>query len=396
MNRKKLWLESLFITILNIIVLYIFYLMLNISFKPLNYIVNTIADINLNDLYFSNVANNTVDTNIVIVNVEDLDRRGIAELIDKLSQGNPAAIGLDVFFSKHLETPDDSLLAATLLKHRNIIVNSAPFSDKKIPDTNFWILPEVCYGHAGILSDENKTETVREFEPFLSGTTPAVWSFATRLVEKVKPEKVNQLIKRDNATEKINYIGSLDAFMLLHYSEIIEMTPADLDMLNGKILLLGYCGDPLQKLTCFNDIFYTPVGFNLSVNRHPDMYGIVIHANIVSMIMNNHYISNVQEVIVYVISFILIFLHVLMFTWLYLKTQILFQGLSLLIQCISLTLVLWLAFLLFSKYSLYFPTAVLLASIALIPNVINIYEVIVIFAKKAFKWQSLFHPESNT
>lgn len=392
-KRKKLWAESALVTLLTLLVLWAFYLMINISFQPLNYIVNTISSINLNDLWFSSINNNNADTNIVLVNIEDLDREGIALLADHIGDAGPQVMGLDLFFSDALITPHDSLLEATLRKHAQILVLSYPYHNEN-PDQGYWRLPEIETGHAMLNSDDLGNEVVRTFTPFLVTDEGMVPAFAVSLAAYTDYSAVKHLGQRNRDSEIINYLGSQDAFLMLQPAEVMS---GEVDhLLHNKTVLLGYLGNPLQIQPCLNDLFFTPVGFDLSVNRRPDMYGIVIHANILSMILHDRYIQTTPQWVTITLTILLLYLHVVLFTWLYLRLQVYFQAISLLVLGVSFTLVLWLVFVLFSRWNLEVTTALLLTSVALAPNILSLYEVLALFITKKLKWKSLFVPDNQS
>ena len=84
--NKKLFFESSLITILSFIILWLFYLLINISFAPFNYVVNSVSSIDLNDLYFSTLDKNNIDTNILIINIGDAERNEINDVLKKLQE----------------------------------------------------------------------------------------------------------------------------------------------------------------------------------------------------------------------------------------------------------------------------------------------------------------------
>jgi CHASE2 domain-containing sensor protein len=392
MKRKKLWSESLWVTLLTTLVLWIFYLMINISFQPLNYIVNTISSINLNDLWFSSVNNNTLDTSIVLVNAGDLDREGIAFLIDHIAAAKPRVIGLDIFFSRAIETSHDSLLEASLYRNSDRLVLSYPFQ-RGIPDSGYWILNNLKYGHAMLTSDEKGNEMVRDFSPVIESAAGIAPAFAVTMASLIDLSASEHIAKRNRESEIINYIGSTDAFLTLQHAEVMS---GEVDhLLHKKTVMVGYLGNPHQLQPCLNDLFFTPVGFNLSTNRRPDMYGLVIHANILSMILNERYIQTTPPWIAYAMCIVVLFLHLVLFVWLYLKLQAYFQAVSLLILGLSFTLILWGAFMMFSRWHLEYPTALLLTSLALAPNILPLYEIIALLINKRLKWKSLFVMEQK-
>ena len=73
------------------------------------------------------------------------------------------------------------------------------------------------------------------------------------------------------------------AFFALDVPDVFgeNFTP---DMIQGKIVIFAYLGEILGDKKSFEDKFVTPLNARYAGNRLPDMYGGVIHANIISMI----------------------------------------------------------------------------------------------------------------
>ena len=93
-----------------------------LNLKVLNPIKNAFQDFDYTDYYFSELTNlKYVSNDIVIVNIEDLNREGIAHTIDMVSKGSPKVIGLDIFFRKQSKTENDSLLKRILGKTKNLV-----------------------------------------------------------------------------------------------------------------------------------------------------------------------------------------------------------------------------------------------------------------------------------
>jgi CHASE2 domain-containing sensor protein len=394
MKRKTLWLESFWISLLTLIVLYCLFLLINISFKPLNYIVQTISSICLNDLYFSSVANNHVDTNIVLVNIEDLDREGITNLINKVDEGNPKVIGLDVFFSREIKTPHDSLLWKTLFRLRDKIVMAVTSTENQHAK-QYWTVPTIKTGHAGLLTNENNTEVIRKFEPFLEGDSGSTISFSAALVKMFDPDAYNHLTYRNNQQERIHYIGNGNAFQMIQAKEILNASSNHLNLFNQKIVIIGFSGNKIQCFNDMDDAFFTPVGFDFNVNRRPDMHGMIIHANITSMILGKHYINHVPFWLVMILNFVLLYFHALLFAWLFIKTPLFYTTIALATQTISFILVLWASFILLTKTNLYLETSLILATIALSANILYLYPPIAIMSSRKWKWKSVFYQTSN-
>lgn len=387
--RNKLLFESLLATVLVFLVLWLLFLSINISFKPFNYVVKSIKQINLNDLYFSEIENNSIDTNIIIINIEDIGRKKISDVLIQVAKGDPDVIGLDVFFSVHRETPDDSLLLATIHQLKNKLVMVSNYKSNVVDD-NFWLLNDVQYGHSGILTNSNRTTVVREFEPEIIAAEGPVSAFSAEIALIYNSDAFQNLKKRNNKTETINYIGDANAFRIINYKKLLNYTDAELSILNKKVVMIGFCGGNTQTAVDLQDMFYTPVGFQMTLNRPPDMYGILVHANIVSMIINAKYINHSPAWIIYLSTFILTFLFVILFTYFYVKKHLYFHLAAKLIQLVTFILILWIVFLVFSNYQLSIPTKYLLVSVILSVDVLYLYEAIAVLLYKKFKIKSIF------
>ncbi|NJM93588.1 MAG: CHASE2 domain-containing protein [Cytophagales bacterium] len=59
-------------------------------------------------------------------------------------------------------------------------------------------------------------------------------------------------------------------------------------------MIFGYLGESFNDVS-WEDKFYTPLNKTYAGKANPDMYGVVIHANIVSMILNHDYVYTMAE-----------------------------------------------------------------------------------------------------
>jgi len=391
MKKRTLIIESLLATVLVFFVVLLLFSLISISFKPFNYVVKSIKEFNLNDLYFSSLSNNLADTNIVIINIEHIGRDGISELLLKVAESDPAVIGLDVFFLSEIQTPYDGILSDILQMHKEMVVLPLEFGTENQPSPIYWTFDESFHtGQAGILTNYGNTEVVREFSPFMEIDNQRVNSFAATVAKVFNPDAYKTLEKRGKKTEKINYIGNTYAFRTFHYSDVLNFTESDRQLIQDKIILLGYYGGRTQSYADLDDVFFTPVGFDGNINRRPDMFGVVIHANIISMILNERYINTVPSWLIYLIAFIITFLHIIGFVYFYVKKHLYYHTFAKICLLFSSTILLLLVFILFSLYQLYFPAKYLLLPVVLSVDVLYLYETIALFLYKLFGIQSAF------
>ncbi len=78
--------------------------------------------------------------------------------------------------------------------------------------------------------------------------------------------------------------------------------PADLEItFRDKIVLIGYVGDRID-IDTGEDKFFTPLNSKYIGKANRDMYGIVVHANIISTILNGHYIRVMPDWLMHLIG----------------------------------------------------------------------------------------------
>src|SRR5262249_51796170 len=95
---------------------------------------------------------------------------------------------------------------------------------------------------------------------------------------------------------EINYSGAEPAFYRLDYGLLSE--GFDSSRLRDKIVLFGYLGtEPAMRdsnawpYTIDEDRLFTPLNDRLSGRSYPDMYGVLVHANILRMMLQEDYIT---------------------------------------------------------------------------------------------------------
>ena len=120
------------------------------------------------------------------------------------------------------------------------------------------------------------------------------------------------MLSRGNDFEPINYIGNFEKFFFMEAQDILS-EDADASLVNDKIVILGSF-KALSSSILLQDVFFTTLNKEYSGKTYPDMYGTVIQANIISMILNNNFISFMPPWLSIVIAFIITYLNMLLFT----------------------------------------------------------------------------------
>ncbi|MBI5325991.1 MAG: CHASE2 domain-containing protein [Ignavibacteriae bacterium] len=330
-------------TILVFITLIILPLLLSFNFFiPLK---NAFYDFAMTDINYAKLRSpekELADTNIVLINIAGMSNNELADLINILNQNKPRVIGID----KELKFADDSLSAVNLseaLSHVNRLVLSNRIIYNKVTNRfdslaqsdNFFRI----YGISGftnqITINDRSHETVRTFKIYSkvtkkSGTGDTIiHPFPVEVVHLFDPEKVQKLYERNNEEEIINFRGYFNKYFFIAGEQILnlEFNP---NLFFGKILLLSYF-DPFNISPLFGYKYYSPLDSNYTGKSFPDMYGIEIHANIISMIINENYFNIIPSWLAVIIAFIICYLMIIAYKYIDEKYETWYEILSLVI-----------------------------------------------------------------
>jgi CHASE2 domain-containing sensor protein len=383
--------ESLLATTLVFIVFWILFLVISISFKPFNFVAKAIKDVNLTDFYFSGLQSSQADTNIVLVNIEDLGRKDIAALIDKIYQANPAVIGLDVFFSDNKDSIGDPLLYGSIRRAADKLVMAGSYDEEnKVFNNDYKTFTGNLYGHANIMTNEDRTEVVRKFEPAYHVGDTTILSFSSLIARKYNQHAFDVLARRGKKTEYINYKGDKNTYRLLNHREIMKDSLADISFMKNKIVMIGFLGGKNKSTEDFNDIFYTPVNKHYYGRALPDMYGLVIHANIVSMVLEENYIWSMPGWLVFILSFIITFLHIVPFIYFYVNRHLWYHVFVKIGQLLSFSFILLIVFLIFKNTAVLISTKYILLPVILAADILYLYEALAVLTYKKTGIKSIF------
>jgi CHASE2 domain-containing sensor protein len=135
-----------------------------------------------------------------------------------------------------------------------------------------------------------------------------------KLASYINPEAVELAKKRDNDIEIINWRGNYEKFYHLDAEDVLN-GETDLSFIENKIVILGFMGLRYLGEESLEDTFFTPMNKNTGSKSVPDMYGVVVHANIISMILNNDFINDIPHWVDYILAVLFVFLNVSLFMW---------------------------------------------------------------------------------
>ena len=184
---------------------------------------------------------------------------------------------------------------------------------------------------------------------------------------------------RNKKTEVINYSGNK---FLRFNLEDIKPNNKNLDILNGKIVLLGYMG--LENGTpTLKDAHLTPLNKSFGGYATPDKYGVEIHAEILTMFLEKTYISEISKFIsVGVIGFFIALLHMYLFLYFFVKQHIWFHIVAKVFQLLSFGLLLFLSIVTFHLFNLKIEPSLMLLAVVLSVDAVYFFEAIMLWLNK--------------
>lgn len=364
-----------------------------VSLDFLNVFEEALSSYNVTDLAFAQLREPPPsDTTIVLVNVGALDRAGIAKELSIINKYHPRVVGIDVEFSKPKAESIDSLLESVFAQTPNLVLWSKVEGGKRLPDgTIVWdtlkkVLPRFArHGYTGftnaLTEGDSQFESWREttaVEKIANGNIE--YSFATRIALLYDSTKALKFIQRSKQREYeiINYRGNTDKFTTLDVADIFEenFTP---ETLKDKIVIMCYMGGEYTHTTWDIDKYYTPLNSKQIGRNPPDMYGGVIHANIVSMILHESYIDEAPAWLSYFIAVVLCLINVASFAALEAHHfwGIWYSIISKVIQLLEVVLLVYLLLVFFIDLSIKLDFTVTIAVVLLSGDIFEIYDALV-------------------
>ena len=273
------------------------------------------------------------DNNIVILNSEKTNRKEIAEVIQYLSKSDVAGIGIDLIFDRTPHNAIDTMLS-TALKSEKVVLGYT-FEEMHEGETHsihgtssdeLFVHRDEQLGYVNLATNDGFS--VRAFEPFHTIDGIQRESFALKLASKLNPESLKITKDRQNKIEWINFkrlqpgiinmAYPINDHKSVHYAFtsvnqfLIDTASYSSEYLKDKIVLIGFNGEDDDALS-MKDRYFTPLNQIYHGRSLPDMYGVVVHANIISMLLTKDYINEIPEWILYLIGFLIFFINYFIF-----------------------------------------------------------------------------------
>jgi CHASE2 domain-containing sensor protein len=393
--------DTLFATI-SVFVFLILLGMIPINFYVLNPMKLALKDFDFNDVAYAKAHKNediVIDRRIVIVNIGHIDRAELGFLIETVNGYNPRVIGLDTYFEGPKEPEKDSVLRAALKKTKNLVAVSVAYKGDhdsiKIVKNNFDDVLQKR-GYANLIGED--IGTIRSYAPFDEVDANKYPHITTAIIKEYDLKAYEKLEKRHKDQETINYTRALNEedkkkYQLLEPDDLFEDRIADSNMLRDKIVLLGYVN--LEDPNDIEDKKFTPMNHKFYGKQHPDMFGIVVQANIISMVLDGNYIKKMPKWVAWLVAIVIGWIHMSLFIRYYLESHIWFHLVAKLAQLFSVIAFAYLGILLFDKFEVKLDMKYTLYVIALAVDVIYFYEAFVGWLHRKYGYQTIFGHHHN-
>lgn len=351
-----------------------------LNFSIFDPFTEAFRDFTLTDLYYNKVQdkNKIYNKNLVLINAENKSRKELAFLLQQIQEGDPKVVALDIIFAQR-KNEDDSLLQQAFNTHDNYVLGyAANFENQQASIYTDTFFTKNKDGYINVAGEHAEFSTIRYYYPFNKEQE----AFTSCILKKFNPTAYRELKKKRNSQTEIHYYGNLANFNYFNFDEVMD-PGFDVTQLKDKIILLGFLGIPSQRGTTQldEDKLFTPLNARLSGRSYPDMYGSVIHANILRMVLENDHIRVIPRWLTAVLSFLLIWLILPIICGLFFKGDLWFNSVGTLLQLVGSLLVVFLTLLTYSYFNLKFDPGLLLACLVLLPTFINLYEALLNFLR---------------
>jgi CHASE2 domain-containing sensor protein len=356
----------------------------------LNPVKKAFADFDFNDLAYTKLGKNAktrLDSNIVIVNIGKGDRVMLAGIIEMVAAKKPKVIGLDAYFEGAREPEADSLLEKVLNSTPNLVVGSRISWEKKRLSENrgYFNNSGKSFGFVNIPGEERGM--IRYHTPVEHYKGKDYLSFPTVILQQAHPEAFKNLMKRGKELETINYKGNIDKFRFVEGEDLLSGNVED-SIFTNRVVLLGYVNLSQDDI---EDKHFTPLNPKMGGKSLPDMNGIVVHANFISMVRDATYIKKTPFWLNWVITILIAWLHVSLFLRYYIDEHIWFHLVAKTVQIISAIFFVYISVLCFSYFNLKLDMKMPVTVIILAIDIIYFYEAFAVWLHEKYGFKTIFH-----
>ncbi len=388
---KKHRLEIFFAPIFLLLSILIFAKIFNFDYlKPVQ---QALIDFDVTDIGLQIGEENSgknADTNIVIIDIGKLNKKKLYYLLKTITKYRPKVIGINSIVPEESDYLYNDSIVAVCRNHTNIVFGSVlnNYND----DLEEYLSIKRSWGkfllsaHTGFINIpfglDKTINTVRTFKPKTKALGVTEYSFAFQITKIFDSTASRYLLERDYDSEIINFSGNFEIFTYLNARKVFLNEFAD-DIFENKIVLLGNA--PVNSQTKFLDnMCFTPYSTLDEGRPLPDMYEVIVQANIIKMILDKNYYSKISNVWILILTLLLIYVNFYLFYLISDKIPLWYEILSNLLFLIQSIFILVLVLVLYDEYQIYADLTRALLALAMVIIVFEAYRDSVIPFMKIF------------
>ncbi len=418
---KNIWIQSLIITVFVFVSMYGVNKLTDLKlFTAFDVIGQALKDFQLTDYAFSQIRPDPlVDERIVVVNIGNMSRRELAQQIGFINQYKPKVIGVDVLLSCEgglrdsvscpalLDTLGNLMLASAIEEAGNVVLaekllqtDSLSRFDSDIADSLEYADPIFRInskdGFVSLPTEATYQEDVklcRTVWPKYDVKGTRELAFSTQIAMQYDSVKTKKYLERNNDEEIVNFRGNIEVLQLrikslktsetgtsnyptMFYSvDVGQLERGEVlgEIFKDHIVIMGFLGEYLGDPS-WNDKFFTPLNKKVAGRANPDMFGVVVHANVVAMILNEDYINELPDWILIFIAFVICTLTVALLIVIDHALPTWFDALSFFVQVVIILILMLVIIQAFAIRSLKLDLSLTLAVTALVGPCYDIFK----------------------
>jgi CHASE2 domain-containing sensor protein len=224
------------------------------------------------------------------------------------------------------------------------------------------------------------------YSPFEKIENEKYPSFSSAVIRQYDEKAFEKLEKRHHKVETINYTRRTKQYQVVEPEDVMAGN-IDTGLFKDKIVLLAYVNENPFDI---EDKKFTPLNEKFAGKVTPDMNGIIIHANIISMVLDVNYIKKMPGWVGWLAAILIGWLHMSLFIRYYLENHIWFHLVAKIAQIVSAFLFVYLWLLLFDRFRIKVDMELTLVVIVLAVDIIYFYEAFAIWLHKKYSFATIF------
>lgn len=227
----------------------------------------------------------------------------IAEIVEKMRLGGPAAVYLDlIFFGESVNRDEDLKLAKAIKDAGNVFVGAYVGADGRyiLPDK---LIAQSAAGTGSTNKPRDVDNMIRRMEPLFRSASGNIidYSLSAKVAARILNRPVGKMISKapllKDDTAYLYYFGNMDRFTRVPAWKVLK-NEVNTSAFKGKMVFIGATSEILH------DNHPTPFGI---------MPGVVMAANEVNAFLTGRYFYSAGNVLNFAILFIFVF--IVIFSW---------------------------------------------------------------------------------